>query len=979
MLRWRCPGLLLLPLLLLPPAASGIDFLDGRIQIHGYAQESLRTLSDSFNPDAFFVSQWQTALDLELDGDLAPNGFGPFSQAKIYLRGKVQYDCVYTKLCGLFPSYDLFGDRAARAAPNYTNGRTSGYTGILPDPQNPSVPVQPDGRFGNFTTIPPFNTLLALGGGSAGPAVERTLGLVLDQRFAIKDYGGTLGPLVLPLGPWNTGVYIQPIGALQDIPNVTPPLPLRPLVPNAPPAFYGSNPQGLYVPSAALLAIHNQFGSFDQNFTQSQLAWNRGASQDTYEFKEGYVDLEMLDGRIWFRLGKQDIVWGKTELFRNQDQINPLDLGQTTLGSLEDTRIPLWLARMVYNFYNVGPLEDLRLELVANLGNFMPNDLGRCGEPYTVFLVCGKSVGLTTHGVIGSTLAGEIRPSSVWDRLDGLQSGARLEFRWDRFSFALSDYYGYDYFPTPNNFNAFSRNVDPLTGVPLDSLNRPYALGTPELARQALLYNAGNRQFFDVFCSATVGLAAGLVPIPGLDLSKECALTLFSSQQTVPLLGGTVASLFGTILADEGGLGTSFLNVILALLKSPAKAPNLASLNPAPGKVAGGGLNSVLTTPQQALLGCGAFYGTNCQVQGIDLFNTEASALLQSFPMFEPGGPVATRFVNGHLLTLPGACGPVNCFGRTYNPQVDGCLNASFPGCGLSTTNLLAFNPGGGKPIISFPSVMAALSYNFLQTLTIISFATDKTGQCNVNNPTSCSLVRAIFAGAGAQRPDPIAGGTGAWGRRDFLWESGSEIDLVYPKHNILGFGMDFAEDRTKTNWGVEFSWTNRDQLPDNNSFTGYSAHGIEQLTISVDRPTFVNFLNPNRTFLFNTQWFFRYIDNFHDNSAMWVNGPFGMLGTFTIFTGYYQDRLIPVVTFVHDVRSTSGAALVSVTYRFSEVFSATVGTNIFYGNPQKMDLPIQQPVLQNYGPDYMQRVKYDGLTSIAERNEFSLTLRYTF
>jgi hypothetical protein len=140
-----------------------------------------------------------------------------------------------------------------------------------------------------------------------------------------------------------------------------------------------------------------------------------------------------------------------------------------------------------------------------------------------------------------------------------------------------------------------------------------------------------------------------------------------------------------------------------------------------------------------------------------------------------------------------------------------------------------------------------------------------------------------------------------------------------------------------------------------------------------------VNFLNPNRTFLFNTQWFFRYIDNFHDNSAMWVNGPFGMLGTFTIFTGYYQDRLIPVVTFVHDVRSTSGAALVSVTYRFSDVFSATVGTNIFYGNPQKMDLPLQQPVLQNYGPDYMQRVKYDGLTSIAERNEFSLTLRYTF
>jgi hypothetical protein len=973
-----------LALLLLPRAASSIDLLDGRVQVHGYVQENFRMLSDNFNLDSFFVSQWATVLNLEIDTDLAPNGFGPFSLVKSYIRLQAQYDCVYTKLCGLSRSYNLFGDRAARAAPNFTNGRTSGYTGILPDPQSPSVPVQPNGRFGNFTTIPPFNTLLALGNGAAGPAVQRTLGLVLNQEFAIKNFGGNLGPLVLPLGPWNTGVYIQPIGALQDIPNVTPPLPLRPLVPSAPPAFFGSKPQGLYVPSANLLAIHNEFGSFDQNFSQNALAWNHGASQDTYEFKEGYLDLEMLDGRLWFRLGKQDVVWGKTELFRNQDQINPIDLGRTTLGSLEDTRIPLWLARAIYNFYTVGPIEDLRLELVANLGNFMPNDLGRCGEPYTVFLVCGKSVGLTSHGVIGSTLAGEIRPASVWDRLDGLQSGARVEWRWDRFSFALTDYYGYDYFPTANNFNTFSRNVDPVTGIPLDSKNRPYGptpfnlQNSPAIARQALQFNSGNRQFFDVFCSATVGLAAGLVPIPGLDLGKECALTLFSSQEKVIPLGGvTVASLFGTILANEGGLGQGFLNVILGLIKPGLTAPPLVRLNPAPGQVANPlqGLSNALTTQQQALLGCGPFYGTSCSVQGIDLFSTEASVLLQAFPMFEPGGPVATRFWQGHLLTLPGACGLIQCFGRKYNPQLDGCINSSFAGCAGATTNLLA--PGPGLP--SFTSVMQAISYNFLQTLAVVSFATDKTHTCIVSQPLTCNLVKAIFAGAGANRADAIVGGTGAWGRRDFLWESGSEIDLIYQKHNILGFGLDFAEDTTKTNWGVEFSWTNSQNYQDNNSFTGFSSHGVQQLTISMDRPTFVNFLNPNRTFLFNTQWFFRYIDDFHDNSAMWVNGPFGMLGTFTIFTGYFQDRLLPVVTFVHDVRSTSGAALISLTYRFTDVFSATFGVNVFYGNPQNIQLALQQPVLQNFGPEYEQRVKYDGLTAISERNELSFGVRYTF
>ena len=190
---------------------------------------------------------------------------------------------------------------------------------------------------------------------------------------------------------------------------------------------------------------------------------------------------------------------------------------------------------------------------------------------------------------------------------------------------------------------------------------------------------------------------------------------------------------------------------------------------------------------------------------------------------------------------------------------------------------------------------------------------------------------------------------------------------------------MDFAEDRTKTNWGVEFSWTNAQNYLDNDSYSGFSTHGVEQLTISVDRPTFINFLNPNRTFLFNTQWFFRYIDNFHDNSAMWVNGPFGMLGTFTIFTGYFQDRLLPVVTFVHDVRTTSGAALISMTYRYNESFSATFGVNVFYGSPQNLLIPLQQPVLQNYGPQYEQRVKYDGLTALSERNELSFAIRYTF
>ena len=104
--------------------------------------------------------------------------------------------------------------------------------------------------------------------------------------------------------------------------------------------------------------------------------------------RKGYFDIETLDSRLWLRVGKQFIVWGKTELFRTTDQFNPLDYSIATLGSLEETRIGLWAFRGVYSLYEVGPLQDVRIEAAFNFDEFKPNDLGNCGEPYTVNLVC---------------------------------------------------------------------------------------------------------------------------------------------------------------------------------------------------------------------------------------------------------------------------------------------------------------------------------------------------------------------------------------------------------------------------------------------------------------------------------------------------------------------------------------------------------------------------------------------------------------
>src|SRR5690606_34753426 len=195
--------------------------------------------------------------------------------------------------------------------------------------------------------------------------------------------------------------------------------------------------------------------------------------------------------RLWLRLGKQTIVWGKTELFRNTDQFNPQDLALASLPGLEESRIALGAARGTWSFYNIGKLEDVRLELAMNFDDFEPADLGRCGEPFSVELVCGLTFGYFAHGLTGAGLAGTDRPPNPWRDIEGIEVGARLEFRYRRFSFQLSDFYGFDDFPYPDRISTYERNVDPMTGRPRrfgargpcttgDSRIEPSCLGRPD-------------------------------------------------------------------------------------------------------------------------------------------------------------------------------------------------------------------------------------------------------------------------------------------------------------------------------------------------------------------------------------------------------------------------------------------------------------------------------------------------------------------
>lgn len=975
-------ALLLLAGLLAAREGRAFEFFDGRIQVHGYTESQFRSMSDGFRDDRWFVSQWAQVLNLELEVDIAPQGFGPFDSIGLYVRGQARFDCIWSQLCGMMSSAKLFGNRSNRVPGNLATGIDSNLTGVLQIPGEPK-PTRAQSTSNNLILLDdvPFLTSLV---GLGARDILKTFAPVADGLYTTKQYQSSLGPLSFTLGPWQPKTDINSVGTLTSLTNQTgPDLPARPIILNDASLGLGQA-HNLYVPSPALLEHMDDFDSFDQNFTQNQLQWNRGGSQEqTKELKEAYLDIEMLEGRLFLRIGKQTIVWGKTELFPIVDQFNPYDFALTNLPSLEESRIALWSARAIYSFYDVGPLEDVRLELAANLDRYQPNDIGKCGEPYTPWLVCGKSFGLLIHGLLGLGLAGEQRPPDFWENVRGLEFGGRAEWRWDRFSFALTDFYGYSDFPFVDKFNEYSRKVNPTTG-------RPLAVdGTPLTSANAIAQHPANRQLFDVFCAATGGLAAAALPAAG----NDCFLQILNSDGIVALGFITIPMALGPALA-----GNAFGKTVLEGIVPEAAAVSFNELNrdiddgpapPAPSTTSRS-LSVYLTSEQEALLGCGPFYGTNCDTNGIDLFNAEASVLMQAFPQFEPGGPVATRYSNGMAVTLPGAR---SIYDPAWNPRQDGCVG---DGATITAAREAVGLPAGDaalcniqNPFVAFPfprqnllaagftSELQALSSNFLKV--IAAFGRQNEPSCDMTNPITCTFVRGLFAATGVQRPEAVAGGNGRYGRRDFSWTSGGEAVIKYRHRNVLGLSTDFAEDVTKTNWGVELTWVKGDAFENVMEPRGYSFTDAYNLTVSIDRPTIINFINPGRSILFNMQWFLGVVPGYQGQGHFTANGPYSQLGTFTAQTGYFQDRLLPSVTAVYDVGSGSGAILAQMTYRFTESFSSTIGVSDFFGSAQFGNIPLRQLGLQNNGGNFTERFRFQGLSAINERDEIFATLRYTF
>lgn len=110
---------------------------------------------------------------------------------------------------------------------------------------------------------------------------------------------------------------------------------------------------------------------------------------DDWDFiRELYLNATIsLEGgnELGFRIGRQQVVWGRTDLFRVLDVVNPVDFSRHNIyDELEDIRIPMGIFNMEYRAGATGPFEDLNFQGIWKFEDFRPNNLGQGGEPYAI-------------------------------------------------------------------------------------------------------------------------------------------------------------------------------------------------------------------------------------------------------------------------------------------------------------------------------------------------------------------------------------------------------------------------------------------------------------------------------------------------------------------------------------------------------------------------------------------------------------------
>ena len=170
----------------------------------------------------------------------------------------------------------------------------------------------------------------------------------------------------------------------------------------------------------------------------------------------------------------------------------------------------------------------------------------------------------------------------------------------------------------------------------------------------------------------------------------------------------------------------------------------------------------------------------------------------------------------------------------------------------------------------------------------------------------------------------------------------GGGAQIRYHKDNTLGLSADYFEPFTGVVIRVESSWTHNALLNDTDSLDWSTNNDIMQYVIGFDRPHFIKFLNPDRTFFSSFQVFETYYPGAHSSNG----GKDGLVTgtndfTFTAFTQthYYRDQIIPLIFAAFGTEGTDATIGGNTEWLINDHWSATLGADAFLGKSHQHNI----------------------------------------
>ena len=279
---------------------------------------------------------------------------------------------------------------------------------------------------------------------------------------------------------------------------------------------------------------------------------------DRWDFiRELYVNAVIdMDSGTTFNLsvGKKQEVWGRTDLFRVLDILNPVDYSrQNIYDELEDIRIPLWMATAEWQFGANNLLDDMNLQFVWIFDKFRPSKLGQSGTPYQILDAGSLFRGLNNCWENGCTVsnfaAGTIAtnfPAHVlgvrdvelpdWS-LDNSQFGVKFEGVYSDIGFSLNAFYTRSQLPS---LRGGVPSDNPFTG-PIENNVYPYLISFDMHFPRVVLVGGSLDYYADPIKTA---FRAEVAWTKGEEFANTLKPRLFSESEVVRWVIGADHNLF---------------------------------------------------------------------------------------------------------------------------------------------------------------------------------------------------------------------------------------------------------------------------------------------------------------------------------------------------------------------------------------------------------------------------------------------------